>query len=103
MVGEESEEKKVKDDGIFKVTEIYMYVQQSPDGKESVVTILDDNIIMPCITASDKALPKLRKIAQAHVDKTHCKVALLHFTGREEMEVLEEILVKPVDQMMFDR
>ena len=96
-------EKEVKTNDVFTIKELYVYVQRLPDGKESVVTIIDDNLVMPCLTASKNSLPKLRKIAQAHVDKTHGKVVLLHFKNREEIEVLEEQLVKRVDKMMFDR
>ena len=100
---EQEKEKETKPEGVFAIKELYVYVQKDPSGKESVVTIIDDNLIMPCLTASKNSLPKLRKIAQAHADKTHSKVALLHFTNREEVEVIEELLVKKVDKMMLGR
>ena len=79
----------------FTVQELYIFVQQMPSGSESVVTVVENGMIMPCMTASEDALPKLREIAQKHVDKTHRKVVLLHFTNKEEIETLEENLVKP--------
>ena len=98
MIGEEvilpEQEDKLKP--AYVVNELYLYVQRAPNGHESVVTVVEDNLIMPCLTASAKSLPKLREIAQKHADKTHSKVALLHFTNREEIEVLEENLVKIV-------
>ncbi len=83
----------------FQVEELHVFVEILDDGTETVVQTGNVNekgtvTIMPLITAGEGVLGKLKGLAQMHADKTHRKVKHLKLTNREEIETIEEQLVK---------
>lgn len=83
----------------FKVEELHVFVEILDDGTEAIVQTgnVDDKgtvHILPLITAGEKAVPRLKDIAQLHADKTHRKIKHLKLSNREEVETIEEQLVQ---------
>jgi hypothetical protein len=87
----------------FKVNELYVFVEITEDGDESIVQTATAGTnqdgsrtiqIVPLITAGDKMAEKLKGTAQLHANETHHKIKLLKLSNREEVETIEEQLVQ---------
>ena len=84
----------------FKVEALHLFVEILPDGSEAIIQTgrVDPNTgqthIMPLLTGSEKMADRLKVAAQLHCNETHRKAKHLKLTGREEIETIEEKLVK---------
>ena len=77
------------------INELYIYLTKDKDGRDSVVMIPDENIVMPCITSKEESLPLLERVVQNYVNTNKTSATLAKFTVREDVKTIEERRILP--------
>ena len=78
--------------GQLRIDSMYAFIQLDPaDNTEGVIAFLDpvSHMWMPAVGADMERVEQVRSIAELTAKSTGHPVQLVHFTHREEIEVIE--------------
>lgn len=78
-----------------KIQQLFVFAYEI-DGRERVVVAPTVRGDLPMITVSEKMKEAMKPLAQATANKLHKTIRIIRFTDREDLEEIEEKLVKPV-------
>ena len=74
--------------GQLRIESMYAFIQMDTDSTEGVIAFLDGKTWMPLVGADMARVEQLRPIAKETAALTGRPVRLVHFTNREEKEVI---------------
>lgn len=84
----------------FKLKDIHCFIEIMEDGSEAIIQSAHRNPktnethVLPLLTGSAKMAEKMKIVAQEHANASHRKVIHVKLSEREEVETIEEKLVK---------
>jgi hypothetical protein len=92
-VADGQNEQNEQNDGVVRQLFVFIYEE---GGLEHVAIAPTAQGNIPMITIDEQMKEKMKPLAQSVANSTHKTVKVLKFTNREDLEEIEEQLVKPV-------
>lgn len=78
-----------------KVEELFVFIYEE-DGTENVVIAPTTQGNIPMITIDEQMKNRMKPLAKNVANALHKTIKIIRFTNREDIEEIEESLVKPV-------
>lgn len=69
------------------IAEVFAFLAEETEG-DGIVAVSRGPMLFPLVTSNPGNLPRMREDAQAVADKVGCRVRLVRFTAREDVETI---------------